>query len=1178
LAADAVAETRETEPTTNNPSELDLSECKPGVLAGVEVSDKPDLELTDQEWNAVKDLCAQAAKRDYPARLVEVIQAWEKLDIETPIATPNGWMRVGDLLAGDYVFGSNGRIIDVLAVQPISKEFSYSIKFDDGSCIVASEGHTWNTQTVKERYAGLPAKERSTKELFDTQDKSHSIDLSPGLQTMCMELPIDPYLLGCWLGDGSARGSELTGNAEDLGELIGNFEAAGYQASKPSKSGGRNALIKNCWKTWIHKLSGTLRHLGILDNKRIPKIYLRASISQRIALLQGLMDTDGWADGSGACGWGQSSDKHFGLIEDFSELLASLGVKHQFYPYSRERDGKVYNFQQTSFRPQFAAFRLKRKLAKQKIPKENGRTRKVYIQKIEPVGERLVRCISVNAPDHLYLAGKSMVPTHNCRLFYRGFQFLIPLRGGGWEVPGESTGFGPSMQLDLALLPTNIYSTYAQILIATLTRAVPTVRFQPQDPSNDVQITAADSADKFLKVIERNNDLIVIQTDACRYLYTDGRALYYTRFVRDGQRFGWEEKDEAEDVVPETEPSEEEAEAEIEAEEEKAAEASEGLPPEVREVIEAGGEAGGEEEEEELPTPLTERIPRGQEVRTAHGKLEVKMVPMQANNLAECDCIQFEEEVDTSRAKGMFPKVADKIRPGSRGITEGEIARLARINTKLGMQSTYVTSDSIARDTTIQRTWFRPSFLTHIQNKTVRDALLTKCPDGLAVCYAGDTACYARNAAIEENWALMQAYSGDGQNRNAMGTSLMPIQKRLNNWLDLMNDLFIRCIPKKWMHNKAFNVEAIRGQTNIPGDVGAFMPIEGLAAGDLVFVEPTINVPQSLPDFIRQYAGELAELLTGAYPALAGSDQDNNPTATGKVIQRDQALGRIAPTWHQIQNAEADASLQGVRWASRCRDGSINEYVPGSEPIRLEVNNLRGNIMCYPESDESFPETHPQKQNRLMQFLGDTAKNPMLAEVLYNPSNVNFLLEMTALTDLYIPQVASYEKQLGEFELLLHQKPLPNPKIKDAQQLILKLSGDPLVNPQALLAARQEIEQMQQAAPLVSSVPVDAQLDDSETEAFACWKFLNSPEGRKMKRTQPDAYDNVRLHWLEHDQIAQQKKAGAQNVKPPSESIAYKDLETSNAKVQLLAKGGISETPAAIDKAVGPPVLSGPVQ
>jgi hypothetical protein len=733
-------------------------------------------------------------------------------------------------------------------------------------------------------------------------------------------------------------------------------------------------------------------------------------------------------------------------------------------------------------------------------------------------------------------------------LFYRGFQFLVPRTGGGWIIPGESTGYGPSMQMDLALLPTNIYSSYAQIIISSLTRAVPGVRWEPQDADNDAQITATESADKFVKVISRNNDLVMVQTDACRYFWCDGRALYYTRFVVDGQRFGWEEDDEPDDVVPESEPSSEQVDAVVNQIEEQEAQEDE------------EGEAEGQQEE----TP-TERTPRGQEVRTAHGKLEVKLIPMMANNLDEVDVLQYETEVTMSRAKGMFPKIADKIKSGSNGITEGEIAKLARLNVKLGMQSTYVTSDSIADDCTIQRSWLRPSELMGIKDKTVRDYFIKECPDGIVVVYAGEELAYARNESMDDCWALGQAYSGDGQNRNAMGTSLMPIQKRLNNWLDLMNDLFIRCIPKKWMNNKAFNIEAIRSQTNVPGDVGSFKPQPNQTADQLVFVEPQVTVPQSLPDFIRSYSGDLAELVSGAYPALAGGDTGSNDTAKGIAIQRDQALGRIGPTWHTLQNMEATAMRQAVRWGAKCRDKSINERVPGGDAIRLEINDLKANILCFPQADENFPETYTQKQQRLMGLLDGSAKNPALQEVFFNAANLVFVKRMVALDELYIPQVASFEKQLGEIEIMLKTGAVPNPELVEAEQKIaaMKAKGvDPALTQQAEAEIAADPNQEE------SSIKVDLEVEDHDTEAMACWQYLNSPEGRKAKHDNPRGYMDVRLHFIAHVNAAKQKAAAnapPPQLKPPSVSVNYKDIPDPQEADQVLQHAGITPTPKPPD-------------
>ena len=774
-----------------------------------------------------------------------------------------------------------------------------------------------------------------------------------------------------------------------------------------------------------------------------------------------------------------------------------------------------------------------------------------------------------------------VVNSWEAALFYRGLQFLLPRRGGGWVIPGESTGYGPSMQMDLALLPTNIYSARAQMIIAALTRTVPTVVFAPQDPTSDADITTEESAEKFLKVIRRNNDFIMTQTDACRILWNDGRFGYWSRFVKDGQKFGWEEDDVPDDIVPEDEPPEE---GTTPVEQAAGAETPESTetqelgeqafePQEDVEGAEPAEQESEEGEQEEKPTPIKSLTPRGQEVRTAHGKLEMKLVPMMANDLDETDVIILDIEYDDGRTKGMFPWIADKIVAGDLGLAEGEIAKLARQNVKLGMQSTYVTSSSVASDVTVSRAWFKTAYLMKIENPTIREQLIEMFPNGMLVCYAGKELAYVRNESMYDAWALGQAYSGDGQNRNAMGTSTLPIQKRLNNWLDLMNDFFVRAIPKKWMDNKTFNVQAIRGQTNIPGDILPFKYKPGVDVKQLVFTEDPVVPQPALADFIKEYSGPLAELLSGAYPALAGGDTGTADSGVAIATQRDSALGRLAPTWHSIKKAESESCRQLIVWGAKCRDKSINEKIPGGEVITLEINDLKaGNIACYPESDENFPVTYTQKKNEFMQVFDAAIKSPQLGEVFFNGANLMFLKQMSGLKELYIPEVASHEKQLGEIDLLLKGAPIPNPQIAILEQKLQKVEMVG-VDPMALEQAKQELAAM---PPLVTSVPIDAEVDDNATEASTCWMKITSEEGRKWAKTKPQGYANLRLHYLDHLKAAQAKAAAAGGqAKPPSMSVSFKDVAAVDmpAAAQMLSKDGISLSPGA--QAPPPPAPAG---
>lgn len=755
-------------------------------------------------------------------------------------------------------------------------------------------------------------------------------------------------------------------------------------------------------------------------------------------------------------------------------------------------------------------------------------------------------------------------------LFYRGFQFLIPQRGGGWIIPGESTGYGPTMQMDLALLPTNIYSARAQMIIAALTRTVPTVRFEPERGDNDAQITTAESANKFKEVIYKNNDAIQIQTDGVRFLWCDGRYLYWSRYEKNGPRFGWEEDDEPDDLVPENEDVSGEGNDAIEKASENFQPAAEG-ESEGTEGQEPAEEQASEEDEEK-ETPIFERTPRGKEIRTAHGKIEVKLSPMFANDLDEVDVLDYSIEVDVSRAKGMTPWIMDDIKANNASqAAMGEIARLARQNVKLGMQSTYVTADSIAADVTCQRVFLRTHCFTEVEGankEQVRDELIEMFPDGCFALMMGETFAFARNESINDSWALAQAYSGDGQNRNAMGTSTLPIQKRLNNWLDLMNDLFVRTIPKKWMDSKAFAVEAIRQQTNVPGDIGPFKRQPGVPVAELIFVEPAITPPQSLADFIKEYSGPLAELLSGAYPALAGGDVGTADSGVAIATQRDSALGRLAPTWHSIKNAEATSMKQLVRWGAKCRDKSINERIPGGETIILEVNDLKGNITVFAESDENFPETYTQKKNSMMQVVDSLIKNPQFGEIFFNAANLEFMQQMWGISDFYIPKVLARNKQLGEYEILINSVPVPKPEALPLIQKVKQMEEQG-VDPAELMAVRQQIEEMEE-----SSIQPDPR-DDHETEAETCWQKMMEPDGRRLKKSKPDGWRNLALHYDAHVEMAAQKAAQqGQPGKPPSVSINYKDVAAldKGASDQILAKGGITPTAGA---EAPPPVPAG---
>jgi hypothetical protein len=164
----------------------------------------------------------------------------------------------------------------------------------------------------------------------------------------------------------------------------------------------------------VNTFTTALRGLGVLNNKHIPTAYLRASAPQRLALLQGLMDTDGHACDSGAVEFTSTSPA---LAEGVRELVVSLGWKASIREGRATINGRdcgpKYRIKWTADQP---VFRLARKLAHQNTTRPARRTRRFrYIVSVEPCPPSPMRCITVNNPTGLFLASPAMVPTHNTK-------------------------------------------------------------------------------------------------------------------------------------------------------------------------------------------------------------------------------------------------------------------------------------------------------------------------------------------------------------------------------------------------------------------------------------------------------------------------------------------------------------------------------------------------------------------------------------------------------------------------------------------------------------------------------------------------------------------------------------------------------------------------------------------
>jgi phosphate starvation-inducible PhoH-like protein len=354
----------------------------------------------------------------------------------TNVLTPTGFRPIGDLKVGDFVIGSDGAPTEVTGVYPQGFKEIYRVFTQDGASTLASGDHLWAVYTASDRRRNKPARILETKEMIGNLRAAHAHRyelpvLSAPVKFESRPLPMDPYALGLLLGDGSfssrATPSFTTKDpelAEALGRLIPGIEVRrktdiGYVLNRITTP-GEVITIEN-------PATGVMRRLGLSGKKSeakfVPEDYLFNSADVRLAVLQGLLDTDGGpVTQEGRTCRIQYTTVSDQLCDNVIFLVESLGG----VVYLRTRDAagrkpglargrEVHhrydaNILDIRLPEGVLPFRLARKA--EKYAAAGGGRPMRYVDRIEPVGTTEAVCISVAAEDSLYVT-EDFLLTHN---------------------------------------------------------------------------------------------------------------------------------------------------------------------------------------------------------------------------------------------------------------------------------------------------------------------------------------------------------------------------------------------------------------------------------------------------------------------------------------------------------------------------------------------------------------------------------------------------------------------------------------------------------------------------------------------------------------------------------------------------------------------------------------------
>jgi len=339
--------------------------------------------------------------------------------VDSKLLTPNGWIRMGDVKVDDWVIGSDGKPKRVTGVFPQGLKDIYELTFNDKTTAQSCDDHFWNVNTYIRNWRKNPFMTKTLREImnnglqFKNGNNKWYIPIVKPIEFEKKDLKINPYVLGCLLGDGGITVkngisfssidkeilNEISLRLPEKHNLVRNGESLkDYYLTADGKNNYINQALKN------YNLKGCNSH-----TKFIPNDFKFASIEQRLEMLQGILDTDGHSRKDGIVELTLASKQ---LIEDVQLIVQSLGgigrLHEKWIIYNDER--RLYWRLHIKLPPQFTPFKLKRKIETFVAPTKYLPNR--AITEVNYVGKKEAQCISIESDDHLYCIDNCIL-THN---------------------------------------------------------------------------------------------------------------------------------------------------------------------------------------------------------------------------------------------------------------------------------------------------------------------------------------------------------------------------------------------------------------------------------------------------------------------------------------------------------------------------------------------------------------------------------------------------------------------------------------------------------------------------------------------------------------------------------------------------------------------------------------------
>lgn len=683
--------------------------------------------------------------------------------------------------------------------------------------------------------------------------------------------------------------------------------------------------------------------------------------------------------------------------------------------------------------------------------------------------------------------------------------------------------------------PINVFRAYLESIIAALSVTVPALTCYPDDANNSLDIQTARAGDKIAELIYKHNNVSYLWLHALFIYCTEGLTACYC-YPKEDEAYGeyeekeWETETKSAYVCPHCG---EQVQDEV-------------MQSEQAELIRLSEQMNLQAEDEFMPGPedvelqnalvndnallcpqcmamldpslqksplIVERLvgitkkPKSRQCMEVYGGLYVK-TPNYVMKQEDLPYLRFSYEAPYTAVlekylKSYGPELKTKIGPDGLGTgPDDPYEQWGRLNPQYR-------GEYPMDNTTVNNYWIRPERFNALPDQKDVDFLKSKFPNGAKVTKVNQCILATENEALDDCWTFTRNPLSDYLQHDPLGFLLTSIQDITNTLVSLTLQTMEHGISQTFANPNVLNFNAYGQLEAAPGMIIPTKPSYNKQLSEAFFETKTATLSSEVLPFGNKI-NELGQFVSGATPSIFGGNlSGGSGTASEYSMSRAQALQRLQNTW----------KVFNVWWKEifgKAIPSFIKEMVEDERFVTKDAQNNFVNVFIRKaettgkigsveiEASDQLPMTWQQRKDVIMQLIELNSEE--ITAQLYAPENRQILKDAIGLQDFYIPGVADREKQLEEIAQLSQSQPIP--------------TGQPEVGPDGMPVLGPEGMPQEKMMP---SVPVDPDIDNHEVEAEICRCYLVGDAGRLLKIENQAGYQNVLLHFKEHQMILQQQ-------------------------------------------------------